>query len=70
MMNKKEWLNSPFPQDHCPYCGETDNIHFEREDDGTDVYYRADCFQCGKSWGQQYHLVFDYNFEDEVLTTG
>ena len=62
----KEWLKSPFPQDHCPYCGEDYDVGFYREeDDDFDPIYWAVCGCCGKSWGQRYSLVFQYNFEDD-----
>ncbi len=60
----KDWLKSSFPQDHCPYCGEDYDIDFDREDDGLDTSYWATCGRCGRSWGQRYTLVFQFNFED------
>ena len=66
-MNKeinKEWLESPFPQDSCPYCGESNDVNYEREEEGTEVIYRCTCGRCGKTWGQAFNLVFDCNFEN------
>ena len=63
-MNNKEWLNSPYSQEECPYCGEEVDINFEREDDGYETTYWATCGRCHKIWGQAYHLVFDFNMEE------
>lgn len=62
----KDWLESPFPQDHCPYCGEEFYVGFYREeDDDFDPIYWVSCDRCGKTWGQRYSLVFQYNFEGD-----
>ncbi len=60
-----DWLNDCFPMNNCPYCGEDYDVIFDREEDpGTEVIYWATCGRCGKSWGQAFHLEFDYNFEE------
>lgn len=60
-----DWLDpNADPKDDCPYCGEENDIDFDRDDDGDEVIYRASCGRCGKSWGQAFKLVFDGNFED------
>ena len=61
----KDWLDAKDPQADCPYCGaDSSSILFESEVDGDAVFYQAYCLHCGKSWGQEYHLIFVCNFED------
>ena len=61
---KKDWLNSRFPQDQCPYCGEDSEIDYCEDRDGFDpVIFWATCGCCKKTWGQVYHMEFDCNIE-------
>ena len=61
--HEENWLNFPFPQNQCPFCGEDYDINFEREDDGYETVYWATCQKCYRTWGQHYTLTFVENIE-------
>ncbi len=56
----ENWLNDPYPKNHCPYCGEDYDINFEPIFYDDDVIYWATCGKCKRTWGQRFAVEYTF----------